>query len=115
MTATSKQARERVSVRLLKAGLVPVAAFLLITSVAGCTSQRFSQFMDHPILSWLPLDKWGFVNIPLDRRGTPASLSDRQCLQVAHDRADVLDPEQFDAQTRRVVLMDVYRDCISRK
>ena len=113
--APSKQANERALVCLLKAGVVPFATILLITSLAACSSQPFSRFMDHPILSWLPLDKWGVVTIPPDRRDAPVSLTDQQCLQAAHDRADVLDPEQFDAQTRRFVLMDVYRDCVSRK
>lgn len=93
--------------RLYPVPMVFACALLL----AGCTG--FDRFMDHPVLSWLPLDHWGVVaqRDVSQTHVTSAEFPDRDCFEIAQERTEVLNPSQFDAATLRTIFADIYRNC----
>jgi hypothetical protein len=93
--------------------LVPL---LTVVFVAGCSHGGFDRFMDHPILSWLPLDKWGVVGEEGNETEKPsAQFPDKKCFEAAYWRTAFLDKSEYSDSDRRKMLALIYQDCIKAK
>jgi hypothetical protein len=104
--------------RQLGGGTVTVLGALIFTAclLTGCASGSFDRFMDHPILSWLPLDAWGGVAGPASEvRFVRTRFPDRDCFQVAQQRAEVWPLNDFDSATLQRMFGQTYQDCVARK
>jgi len=67
-------------------GIRVMLALLLSASLSGCAQGSFERFMDHPILSWLPVDEYlgdqnANLKVPPMRPG-----QDKMCYETAEER-----------------------------
>jgi hypothetical protein len=93
-------------------GILAFTACLL----TGCASGSFDRFMDHPILSWLPLDASGVVaGQASEARFVRARFPDKDCFEVAQQRAEAWSLDDFDPATLQEMFEQTYRDCVARK
>ena len=92
-----------------------LAPFICMAMLTACAHDGFHRFMDHPVLSWVPLDRWGIVppRTMEPRPATPAQFPDPACFEVAKERTEVLDPSQFDPATLQAIFAHTYRDCMA--
>ena len=85
--------------------------------LCGCSDQQFQRFLDHPILSWAP-----FSQADLDRLD-PLSTShpvvqryvDPECKQLAHERTEYLDRNEYSDDELADLFKRNYHQCIAAK
>lgn len=87
----------------------------LCGSVAACAPRSFERFMDHPVLSWLPLGRWGVVPTPTDRARPSKLQADPQCSSLAEERVAYLDRNEFSGDDIRKLMQMNYDACIAAK
>lgn len=88
-----------------------LALLLVLAATAGCSHGSFDRFMDHPILSWLPLDKWGLVEGGSAPTRT-AQFPDKDCFGLARERTEYLDKSEYDDADLRKIFALTYQDCV---
>lgn len=93
-----------------------LSSLALIILVAGCAHGGFDRFMDHPVLSWLPLDKWGVVGSAAPAASGPSyQFPDRACFNLAAERTQFLDRSEFDDADLRKIFTLTYQNCVKTK
>lgn len=91
------------------------ASVVALLYLAGCAQGSFDRFMDHPILSWLPLDKWGVVGGTSRSARQITAFPDKGCYQIAQERTEFLDQSEYDDADLRKIFAMTYRDCMKFK
>ena len=94
--------------------LRPLLALVVLLTTAGCSHGNFDRFRDHPILSWLPLDKWGVVGSDRAPART-VQFPDRECFGLAQERTEYLDRSEYDDADLRKIFALTYQDCVRMK
>ena len=91
------------------ARLAPLAVLILL---GGCAPGGFGRFMDHPILSWLPLDRWGIVKSDRITTSAAPQFPDKQCFALAKERTEFLDQSEYSDEDLQKIFALTYHDCV---
>lgn len=86
---------------------------VVLIFVASCSHGSFDRFMDHPILSWLPLDEWGIVGNGTENAINPTSqFPNNECFKVARERIEFLDKTELsDVDLHKIFALN-YQECV---
>jgi hypothetical protein len=84
----------------------------VLAFVCGRSHGGFDRFMYHPILSWLPLDRWGVVESDRATAVLSPRFPDKQCAELATEQTEYLDRSELDDDDLQKIFTLTYRDCV---